>query len=316
LTHIKAEPQQQPQYQQQYQQQQMQQQPMQMQPMCHESAWAAASPAITGLNVAAGGACAMSMSHAGFMLPAAAAGTQHFQQQQMPMPLPLPLQLLVAPQHQQASGQRASDLNMGPLPSPIDLFHGDHGLHADDLLIGTEDVFDERMLCTGHQHQHIPHAHGHAGAHMLHAMNAVQLVNHTFSRHHPAAAAGHMGHMQDAGAAPAGVAGPSSMQSAGAGAAVAGPHFSAVPGSMRDLGQHSTMQHHPGHAAGLAAAAAGRQQEEHPDASARQGAKRRRSSVNGGSTWSKKQRPSDGSLVEVYNARHGIDDCLHFWHHD
>jgi hypothetical protein len=298
LNHIKAEPQQQ-QYQQQYQQQQMQ-----MQPMGQESALAAASPAITGLNAAAGGACAVSMSHAGFMLPAAAAGTQHFQRQQMPMPMPLSLQLLVPPQHQQAPGQRASDLIMGPLPSPIDLFHGDHGLHADDLLIGTEDVFDERMLCSGHGHhqqqhahqqQHMQHAQGHAGTHMMHGMNAAQLVNHTFSHYHPAAAAGHMGHMQDAGTAAAG--------------------FSAAPGSIRTLGQHSTMQHHPAHAAGLAAAAAGGQQE-HPDASARQGVKRRRSSANGGSTWSKKQRPSDGSLVEVYNARHGMDDCLHFWHHD
>jgi hypothetical protein len=42
--------------------------------------------------------------------------------------------------------------------------------------------------------------------------------------------------------------------------------------------------------------------------------KRRRSSGNG-SAWTKKARPSEGSLVEIHGAghHHGVDDCLHFW---
>lgn len=303
LLHVKSEQQvaqQQVSYQQQ-QYQQTQQHTYMQQPMGHESALAAASPAITGLGAPAGAACAVSMVQASFMLPAAAAVHNHGlqQQQQMAMPMPLPLQLMVPPQHQQVSGHRVSDLNMGPLPSPIDLFHGDHGLHTDDLLIGTEEVFDEQLLCT-HDGQHIqqqqqPPQHQQqqqaapASAHMLHGMTAAQLVSHTFGQYQPTAA-GQVRQGQSTGAA-------------------AGQQFPA--GSC----QHSAMQApHAAQDAGIAGNAAGRQHK-HPDASTRAVAKRRRSSTNG-STWSKKQRPSEGSLVEVYNARHGMDDCLHLWQHD
>lgn len=294
------------------------------QPLGRDSALAAASPAITGLSAAAAGnACAPSslpMSQvSGFMLPAAAGHHHHHhlggrqQQQQMPMPMPLPPQLLLPPQHQQLPGHRVSDLHMGPLPSPIDLFHGDHGLHHDDLLIGTEDVFDERMLCTGsnaqqqqHTQQHQQHQHQPAQQVAYAGMSALQLVNQSFGRSCSSAATGGHGQLQQAGTTAAAVA----ARAAGPHPAAQGQRVSTNPCGAGGTGVHHNSVMAPSHTAGPAAAG----HQEQPDATSKQGVKRSRSSANG-STWAKRQRQSEGSLVEVCTASHGMDDCL-LWHHD
>lgn len=272
------------------------QQQHRQQPQQHgcDSVLAAASPAIMGI-CAHSSACPPSMGvSGGFMLPACAAGPQQLQQQAMPMPIP-PQLLMLPPQHQQAPGGRVSDLAMGPLPSPIDLFNGDHGLHtSEDLLIGTDEVFDERLLGCAGSSQHHQHHHQqqllHAAMHgmLLHAGHWVQ--------HGAAMHAGHMQHHH------------AGMEAAAGAPSTAGP-CTGLPAE-----RHDAAALHSAHAGGLQTGAGAVGQQDQPDASARQGVKRRRSSGNG-SAWTKKARPSEGSLVEIHGAghHHGVDDCLHFW---
>jgi len=271
MTGIKQEPLQHPQAQQ--------------QPGC-DVALAAASPAITGISVATCKAPVPS-----FTMPAAATAAGSVaglhQQQQMPMPMPLPPQLLLPPQQQQQPVlHRMSDL---ALPSPIDLFHGDHGLHPDDLLIDAETVFDEQMLLASHHHQQQQQQQQRGRV----PLEAAALQH---SMHFAAAAADSMRSQ----------AGPA----AGAAAAVIGGSTRAVSPADALGSTAGAAVSSAAHPAAAAAAAAG---PEPGPAGDKQGQKRRRSSANG-SSWGKKHRPSEGSLVEVYGTSHGIDDCLNFWH--
>lgn len=269
-----------------------------------DPALAAASPAITGT---CSGAAAGSMGPLAFLMPPAAAAGG-YQQQQMPMPMPMAPHLLLPPQHTQGPGPRLSDL---PLPSPIDLFHGDHGLHTDDLLIDAGEVFDERMLDSSSA-QHYQHMH-----------QQQQL----FLQQQRVQASMQMQHSHDAAAAaqqykPVYNSAPAHYARRHVELQAAAAHGMAAGGAHLD-GMHAAgygmQQQHPCAASARAHAAAQQQgtagQVDQADAGGRHGVKRRRSSTNG-AAWSKKQRPSEGSLVEVYPASHGMDDCLHFWHHD
>jgi hypothetical protein len=238
------------------------------------------------------------------MPPAATAG---YQQQQMPMPMPLASHLLLPPQHIQGGGQRLSDL---PLPSPIDLFHGDHGLHTDDLLIDAGEVFDERMLdSSSAQHHQQLQQQQHLYLQQQQRMHASMQMQHS----HDAAAAAQQ-YRPNYNAAPAPyMRRHVELQAAAAhGIAAGGAHSDGMQAAGYGM-QHPCAASARGHGAGQQQGAAG--QPDQADAGVRHGVKRRRSSTNG-AAWSKKQRPSEGSLVEVYPASHGLDDCLHFWHHD